>query len=465
MGISSYLSKFALGVTAEGLLSPSAGGTGTTTGGGGFPTVTSITYTGDDTATNTAGGGTVTVNGTNFATGITVLVGNTQVSEVTRVSATQITFLAPANAAGSYILYVINTDGSSAISVPGIQYSGVPAWTTIAGSLGSTSTSTSFSTTLAATGDAPISYLVVSGALPAGINLNTSTGVISGTTPSVASSTTYNFTIRATDAQNQDTNRAFSLTIAPITTIAIDYLIVGGGGGGNSRGGGGGGGGYRDGSTNMNVGQAYTITVGAGGASSTSEYYNTVAGQGSSSGISGIADAVGGGGGGLGQGGSGGSGGGGKGAYTTVGYGGSGSQGFSGGAGPSYGGNFNNYSASGGGGGAGGQGLQGGAGGPSSFQSGGNGGPGKTWLNGITYAPGGGGVGDPYYSGLNGVQGSGSGAGAGGTGNSSGGTGTVVIRYLATLPAASSVSGATTSISGGYRYYYWQDTQGGSITF
>jgi hypothetical protein len=218
MGISSYLSKFALGITPEGLLSPPYGGTGTTTGGGGgnSPTITSIAYIGDDTATNITGGDTVTINGTNFNTGVTVLVGDVQVSQVSFVSSTQLTFIAPANAAGSYILYVVNTDGGVAISVSGIQYSGVPAWTTSAGSLGTPNASTSFTTTIAATGDAPISYSVVSGALPAGINLNSSTGVISGTTPNISTSTTYNFTIRASDAQNQDTSRAFSLGVIAV---------------------------------------------------------------------------------------------------------------------------------------------------------------------------------------------------------------------------------------------------------
>jgi len=218
MSIATNLAKLGLGVNSAGIIAPEKGGTGTTTGGGGnSPTITSIVYIGDDTATNTAGGDTVTLNGTNFNVGVAVLIGDIQVTQVTRVSATQLTFVAPANTAGSYILYVINTDGSSAISVPGIQYSGVPAWSTASGSLGTPDTSTSFSTTLAATGDAPVSYLIVSGALPAGISLNTSTGVISGTTPNIASSTTYNFTVRATDAQNQDTNRAFSLTVVAIS--------------------------------------------------------------------------------------------------------------------------------------------------------------------------------------------------------------------------------------------------------
>ena len=215
MGISSYLSKFALGITSEGILSPSAGGTGSTSGGGSAPTITSIVYIGDDTATNTAGGSTVTINGTNFNVGVTVLIDNTQVSTVTRVSATQLTFAAPANSAGSYILYVINTDGSSAISVPGIQYSGTPTWSTGAGTLATLYETEAISNTLAATSDSAIAYTVSSGTIPATTALNSSTGILSGTAPAVASSTTYNFTVNAKDAENQDTDRNFSYTVNP----------------------------------------------------------------------------------------------------------------------------------------------------------------------------------------------------------------------------------------------------------
>ena len=45
------------------------------------------------------------------------------------------------------------------------------------------------------------------------VYLNTSTGVISGTESGATTDTTYNFTIRATDAQGQTADRAFSITI------------------------------------------------------------------------------------------------------------------------------------------------------------------------------------------------------------------------------------------------------------
>lgn len=214
MGISQYLSKFALGISSQGVLSAAKGGTGNTSGGGTTPTVSAIGYGGDDTATDPAGGSTITLTGTNFFAGAKVLIELTQVSVVTVVSTTQITFTAPAKTAGSYVLYVVNADGSTAISVPGIQYSGVPAWSTSAGTLGTLTESTSLSTIVAATSNSAVTYSVFSGTLPTGATL-ASNGTISGTTPITASSTTYTFTIRATDAENQDTDRSFSLTINP----------------------------------------------------------------------------------------------------------------------------------------------------------------------------------------------------------------------------------------------------------
>ena len=90
---------------------------------------------------------------------------------------------------------------------------GPPAWVTAAGSLGSDYTQRSSSFTPSAPG--ATSFSLVSGSLPTGHSLNTSTGVISGTASGVAdyTSSTFNFTLRATNGFGF-VDRAFSITIA-----------------------------------------------------------------------------------------------------------------------------------------------------------------------------------------------------------------------------------------------------------
>ena len=178
------------------------------------PKVTTIVYPGTETATDTNGGETINLTGNGFQSGCSVLVSGTAASVVTFISSTQISFVAPAQTAGTYVIYVINPDGGTAISIPGISYSGTPNWTTAAGSLGTAYEAGSISATLTATGDAPITYVLATGTLPTGSSLS-SGGSLSGTAPATASATTYNFTITAKDAQNQTTNRSFSLTINP----------------------------------------------------------------------------------------------------------------------------------------------------------------------------------------------------------------------------------------------------------
>ena len=45
------------------------------------------------------------------------------------------------------------------------------------------------------------------------LTLNSSTGAITGTAPAATAETTYNFTLRATDAESQTADRAFSITV------------------------------------------------------------------------------------------------------------------------------------------------------------------------------------------------------------------------------------------------------------
>jgi len=181
------------------------------------PTITSIDYPGSTTAANPAGGQSVIINGTLFASGITCTVGGT--SAVTAFnSATQITITTPAKAAGPYTVAVTNPDGGTASQANFIQYSGVPVWSTAAGTLGNVSEGAAASFQVTATeGSDTIEYAVTTGTLPTGLSLATATGAITGTAGSVSADTTTTFSITATDDENQTSaSRSFSITVQNI---------------------------------------------------------------------------------------------------------------------------------------------------------------------------------------------------------------------------------------------------------
>ena len=179
------------------------------------PTISSIA---PDTITNASTN--IVITGTNFVITPTVEFHSTTgavyyPNTVTRNSSTQLTVNATLAVDGTYFIRVENPDGLAVRSSTALlTVSDAPTWTTASGSLGSVAQGASFSTTVVATSDSAITYSVQSGALPTGITLNTSTGVISGTESGVdTGETVYNFTLRATDAETQTADRAFTITV------------------------------------------------------------------------------------------------------------------------------------------------------------------------------------------------------------------------------------------------------------
>ena len=123
-------------------------------------------------------------------------------------------------AAGNYYVRIENPDGNSGRSTNNIlTASTAPSFSTAAGSLGTIAGDFSGTVaTIAGSSDSSITFSevtnVLTNASQANCTLNSTTGVIttsdfggSSTTP-----TTYNFTLRITDAENQTVDRAFSLT-------------------------------------------------------------------------------------------------------------------------------------------------------------------------------------------------------------------------------------------------------------
>jgi len=176
------------------------------------PTISSISPTViENTQTS------ITITGTNFVNGANVEAVATngaivQADTVTFNSATSISAAFTIATDGTYFLRIENPDGNAVRSSSALlTVSDAPAWTTAAGSLGSNAKGNSVSYTVAATGATAFSK--VSGTFPGGVTINNS-GVISGTeSSSITSDTTYSFTIRATDAEGQTADRAFSITI------------------------------------------------------------------------------------------------------------------------------------------------------------------------------------------------------------------------------------------------------------
>ena len=159
----------------------------------------------------------ITITGTNFVSApIVEAISSTgvitQADSVTFTSSTSIAAQFTLATDGTYFIRVENNDGNAVRSSNAIlTVSDAPSWTTAAGSLGSNAAGSSVSYTVAATN--ATSFSKTSGSFPGGVSLNTTTGVISGTESGATSETTYNFTIRATDAEGQTADRAFSITI------------------------------------------------------------------------------------------------------------------------------------------------------------------------------------------------------------------------------------------------------------
>ena len=179
-----------------------------------FPTISSINPSVIEN-TQTA----VTITGTNFQSIPTVDAINASTGaiitadSVAFTSATTIVATFTISVDGTYYLRAENNDGLAVRSTNALlTVSDAPAWTTAAGSLGTVASGGTINFTVAATN--ATTFGVQSGSLPGGASLNASTGVISGTETGSTATTTYTFTIRATDAEAQTADRQFTITIS-----------------------------------------------------------------------------------------------------------------------------------------------------------------------------------------------------------------------------------------------------------
>jgi len=262
----------------------------------GAPVFTAVSPTNVDTGVGSTTS--LVITGTGFTAGSNArLVDNSgkivEFTTVTRNSAVQLTCVATHSALDTtqspYDIQITNGEGISILSANQLDVNAAPIFITSAGSLGTGTEGTSFSADIVAQdpdSTSVVSYELQSGALPTGLSLTSlsgDVGRISGTLPSVAANTTFNFVIRATDSASNTTSRAFSITVnnvlfqiftssgtfnVPTGVSSVDLLAVAGGGGGGNDGGGGGGAGGLVFIPGFSVtpGGTVSVTVGCGGA-------------------------------------------------------------------------------------------------------------------------------------------------------------------------------------------------------
>jgi len=183
------------------------------------PTVANVSQT-IPPATST----TINITGTNFVsipqvefikTDGAVTVANTISFTNTTTLSVNVTL-----ATGNYYVRVENPDGNAGRSTNNIlTASTAPTWSTASGSLGSIAGDFSGTVaTVAGSSDSTVAYSETTSVLTASgqanCALNSSTGVITTTDfgGSSTTATTYNFTLRLTDAEGQTADRSFSLT-------------------------------------------------------------------------------------------------------------------------------------------------------------------------------------------------------------------------------------------------------------
>ena len=172
-------------------------------------------------------GGTITITGQNFASIPKVELQRANgafqsATSVTFTSATTISFTtgtAGLTNGQNVRILVTNPDGNAARSSSDLVVSDGPVFVTT--SLANGEANVSYSANVDVTADSAVTIAVNTGSsLPSGISLGSTSNVsgttyravLSGTLPAANSETTYNFTLKATDAQGQVTTQALSIT-------------------------------------------------------------------------------------------------------------------------------------------------------------------------------------------------------------------------------------------------------------
>ena len=178
------------------------------------PTISSLTpsvITNSATAVVIAGTGFVSIP---IVEAINTSGAITPADSVSFTSATSITATFTLPVDGTYYIRVENNSGDAVrTSTAALTVSDEPTWVTASGSLGTFAGGSAISTITLTCTDAT-SFAVTSGAVTAGLTFTTGVGsaTITGTQTAHTSAATDTFTVRATDAEGQTSDREFSIS-------------------------------------------------------------------------------------------------------------------------------------------------------------------------------------------------------------------------------------------------------------
>ncbi|MCU1347524.1 MAG: hypothetical protein JWO56_554 [Acidobacteria bacterium] len=191
------------------------------------PTIASVS----PSTIDAAGGATVTIAGTNFSNGATVRFDTLSATGVSFVSATQLTAIAPAHAAGSVAVTVTNPDAQSATSsvtyiVPG------PSMASVSPASGPNSGGTAL--TILGNGFLPGATVTIGTRTATAVTVVDSS-TITATTPLGPANEqigiAQDVTVRNSDGTTATKSGAFIYTLAPLTISSISPNVGNGAGG------------------------------------------------------------------------------------------------------------------------------------------------------------------------------------------------------------------------------------------
>ena len=174
------------------------------------PTVTSVS----PSSGPLAGGTAVTITGTNFRAGATLLFDGFPATSVIVASATSITAVTPADAAGPANVDVINTDGTQGTLVGGFTYNPAPTVTNVSPASGPTGGGTVV--LISGTGFLPGATVTFGATVATSVTVNSTTSILA--TSPAGGAGAVNVNVRNTDNQTGTLAGGFTYTAAPVVT-------------------------------------------------------------------------------------------------------------------------------------------------------------------------------------------------------------------------------------------------------